>query len=31
MQHDDGNDGTLVINAHELLTAQDCEPMPTVS
>ncbi len=25
MQDHDGNDGTMVINAHELLTADDCE------
>ena len=25
MQDDDGNDGTMVINARELLTAADCE------
>ena len=27
MQDDDGNDGTIVINAQELLTAKDCEPI----
>jgi hypothetical protein len=27
MQNDDGSDGTMVINAQELLTAQDCEPI----
>ena len=25
MQDDDGSDGTMVINARELLTAADCE------
>jgi hypothetical protein len=27
MQDDDGNDETIVINAKELLTANDCEPI----
>jgi hypothetical protein len=27
MQDDDANDGTIVINARELLTAKDCEPI----
>ena len=27
MQDDDGIDGTIVINAQELLTAKDCEPI----
>ena len=27
MPDDDGNDGTIVINAKELLTANDCEPI----
>ena len=27
MQNDDGNDGTIVINVQELLTAKDCEPI----
>ena len=27
MQDDQENDGTITINAHELLTAKDCEPI----
>ena len=27
MQDDTENDGTMTINAHELLTAKDCEPI----